>query len=114
MGTNSDASFEKIRVIRGEKWIEMVKHIVVWTMKPEATTEQKVEMKNRLEALSGKIPELLKIEVGIDAGSGTMALYSEFKSEDDLIVYQMHPDHQAVVGFVKPLVAGRTVCDCTV
>lgn len=92
----------------------MVKHIVVWTMKPEATTGQKREMKDRLEALSGKIPELLKIEVGIDAGSGTMALYSEFKSEDDLIAYQIHPDHQAVVGFVKPLVAARSVCDYAV
>jgi hypothetical protein len=89
----------------------MLKHIVVWTMKPETTAEQKLEMKNRLEALSGKISELRKIEVGIDAGNGTMSLYSEFKSEDDLIAYQMHPDHQAVVGFVKPLVAARSVCD---
>ncbi len=89
----------------------MLKHIVIWTMKPEATAEQKQEMKNRLEALSGKVSELRKIEVGIDDGSGTMALYSEFASEDDLIAYQMHPDHQAVVGFVKPLVAARSVCD---
>jgi len=89
----------------------MLKHIVVWTMKPEATAEQKLEMKNRLEALSGKVSELRKIEVGIDDGSGTMSLYSEFATEDDLIAYQMHPDHQAVVGFVKPLVAARSVCD---
>lgn len=92
----------------------MLKHIVVWTMKPEATAEQKLEMKARLEALSGKISELRKIEVGIDDGSGTMSLYSEFATEDDLIAYQMHPDHQAVVGFVKPLVAGRAVCDYAV
>jgi len=89
----------------------MLKHIVVWTMKPEATAEQKLEMKNRLEALSGKVSELRKIEVGIDDGSGTMSLYSEFAAEDDLIAYLIHPDHQAVVGFVKPLVAARTVCD---
>lgn len=89
----------------------MLKHIVVWTMKPETTAEQKQEMKNRLAALAGKISELRKIEVGIDTGSGTMSLYSEFASEDDLIAYQMHPDHQSVVGFVKPLVASRAVCD---
>jgi hypothetical protein len=89
----------------------MLKHIVIWTMKLETTAEQKQEMKKRLEALSGKISELRKIEVGIDAGSGTMSLYSEFQSEDDLMAYQMHPDHQAVVGFVKPLVAARSVCD---
>lgn len=89
----------------------MLKHIVVWTMKPETTAEQKQEMKNRLEALAGSISELRKIEVGIDASSGTMSLYSEFASEDDLIAYQMHPEHQMVVGFVKPLVAARSVCD---
>ncbi len=89
----------------------MLKHIVVWTMKPEATAEQQQEMKRQLEALAGKISELRKIEVGIDIGSGTMSLYSEFATEDDLIAYQMHPDHQAVVGFVKPLVASRSVCD---
>ncbi|MFA6174461.1 MAG: Dabb family protein [Kiritimatiellales bacterium] len=89
----------------------MLKHIVVWTMKSETTAAQKLEMKTRLEALAGVISGLRKIEVGIDAGNGTMSLYSEFVSEDDLIAYQMHPDHQAVVGFVKPLVAGRSVCD---
>ena len=56
----------------------MVKHIVVWTMKPEATAEQKQEMKLRLMALNGKIPQLLVIDVGIDEVSGTMSLYSEF------------------------------------
>jgi len=89
----------------------MIKHIVVWTMKPETTAGQKQEMKLRLEALTGAIPELLKIEVGEDAGSGTMSLYSEFATEEDLIAYQLHPEHQSVVGFVKPLVAGRAVCD---
>jgi hypothetical protein len=89
----------------------MVKHIVTWTMKPETTAEQKQEMKKRLEALAGKISELRKIEVGIDGDNNTMSLYSEFATEDDLIAYQVHPDHQAVVGFVRPLVAGRSVCD---
>lgn len=89
----------------------MIKHIVVWTMKPDVSAEQKQEMKRQLEALSRCIPELLQIEVGIDAGSGTMSLYSEFASTGDLMAYQNHPDHQAVVGFVRTLVAARSVCD---
>jgi hypothetical protein len=89
----------------------MIKHIVVWKMKEEVSDEQKQEMKLRLGALDGKIPELLSIEVGIDADNGTMSLVSEFNSLEDLAAYQVHPDHQAVVGFVKPLVAERTVCD---
>ncbi len=89
----------------------MIKHIVVWQMRDDVSDEQKQEMKRKLEALGGKISELRKIEVGIDSGNGTMSLYSEFASEDDLLAYQMHSDHQSVVGFVKPLVASRAVCD---
>lgn len=89
----------------------MIKHIVIWPMKEDVTVEQKTEMKNRLEALDGKVSELRKIEVGIDESAGTMSLYSEFNSMEDLNAYQVHPEHQAVVGFVKPLVAGRSVCD---
>lgn len=89
----------------------MVKHIVIWPMKDEATAEQKAEMKARLEELIDKISELRKIEVGIDKDNGTMSLYSEFNTAEDLAIYQAHPDHQAVVAIVKPLVAGRAVCD---
>jgi len=91
----------------------MIKHIVIWTMKENATLEQKQEMKLRLEALNGKIPEILTIEVGIDVENETMSLYSEFFSKEDLAVYQAHPDHQAVVGFIKTLVIGRFTSDYT-
>ena len=89
----------------------MIKHIVIWPMKDEVTAEQKVEMKNRLEALKGVVAELADIEVGIDDSNGTMSLYSVFASAEDLATYQAHSAHQEVVGFVKPLVAGRAVCD---
>ncbi|MBC8205700.1 MAG: Dabb family protein [Kiritimatiellaeota bacterium] len=89
----------------------MIKHIVVWPMKDDVTDAQKTEMKLRLMALNGKIPQLLNIEVGIDDDNGTMSLTSEFNSDADLATYQAHPEHQDVVAFVKPLVAGRAVCD---
>lgn len=89
----------------------MVKHIVVWPMKDEVTDAQKTEMKIRLERLKGVVEELVEIEVGIDDDNGTMSLYSEFSSPENLAAYQAHPAHQEVVAFVKPLVAGRAVCD---
>ena len=89
----------------------MIKHIVVWPMKDEVTDAQKTEMKIRLEALQGVVEELVDIEVGIDDDNGTMSLTSEFNSHEDLAAYQAHPEHQDVVAFVKPLVAGRSVCD---
>jgi len=92
----------------------MIKHIVVWPMKDDVTDAQKIEMKTRLEALIDQVSEVRKIEVGMDDGNGTMSLYSEFASQEDLNLYQVHPAHQEVVAFVKPLVTGRTVCDYTV
>ena len=89
----------------------MIKHIVIWPMKDDVTDAQKTEMKIRLEALKGVVEELVDIEVGIDDENGTMSLYSVFASDADLATYQAHPAHQDVVGFVKPLVAGRSVCD---
>jgi hypothetical protein len=62
-------------------------------------------------ALNGKVPQVLAMDVGVDTQNGTMSLYSEFATADDLSVYQAHPDHQTVVRFVKPLVAARSVCD---
>ena len=89
----------------------MIKHIVVWQMRESASDEQKQEMKRRLEALISRIPQLLKIEVGIDPVSETMSLYSEFTSKETLDAYQAHPAHQEVVAFVRKLVAARSVCD---
>jgi len=89
----------------------MLKHIVVWKMKEEVSADQKAEMKARLEVLQGTIDELIYIEIGIDEDNGTMSLTSTFASKEDLDIYQAHPTHQEVVAFVKPLVAGRSVCD---
>ena len=89
----------------------MIKHIVIWGMKDEVSSAQKVEMKSQLEALKGVVAELADIEVGIDAENGTMSLYSMFASNEDLAIYQAHPAHQEVVTFVKPLVASRVACD---
>lgn len=92
----------------------MIKHIVIWTTNDDATLEQKTEMKDQLEALMGVVPELISIEVGIDEGNGTMSLFSEFKTMEDMDAYQKHPKHEAVVGLVRSLVCARVACDYTV
>ena len=93
----------------------MVKHIVMWRMKPEVTEEQIAEMKAQLEGLKGKIAELIDIEVGIDfqrkEASSDVSLFSVFNDEAGLNAYAIHPEHLKVVDFVKPLVAERRVVD---
>jgi hypothetical protein len=73
----------------------MIKHIVVWRLKDNAHGNTKFQnaliIKDKLEALPAKIPEILKMEVGIDFSntdnSANIVLYSEFASKQDLDNY---------------------------
>lgn len=96
----------------------MIKHIVFWKLKDFAhgnnkTTNAKL-IKEKLEALDGKIEGLLKIEVGCDILGGAnydVALYSELTNTDALDRYQNHPLHQAVLPFVREAVEDRKAVD---
>ena len=93
----------------------MIKHVVMWKFKNEASEADKLEMKRQLEALKGVVPSLVDIEIGMDVSSKEasmdMVLYTEFKSLEDLAAYAGHPEHLKVVEFVKPLVCERAVVD---
>jgi hypothetical protein len=96
----------------------MVKHIVMWKLKEEAHGNDKVRnaglIKEKLEALNGKIDGLLKLEVGIDflgGGNFDVVLYSELSKKEDLDTYQNHPLHQAVLPFIREAVSDRKAVD---
>lgn len=95
----------------------MLKHIVIWQLKEDAenrtTTENAKILKETLESLGGKIPGLLKVEVGFDETSedADLVLYTELKNRAALEAYQQHPDHQAVIPLVKTLCTARRVVD---
>ena len=93
----------------------MIKHVVMWKFKADVAEADRLEMKRQLEALQGVVPTLLKIEVGMDLSGKPaamdMVLCTEFQSLEDLQAYATHPEHQKVVGFVKPLVCDRAVVD---
>ncbi len=97
----------------------MVTHIVAWRLKDSALGRSKAEnarlLKDRLEALRGRIPGLLRLEVGFDFSatetSADVVLVSAFESRAALAAYQVHPEHQAVVAFVSQIVAERRLVD---
>ncbi len=97
----------------------MVKHIVIWRLKDEAhglTKEQNALLiKEKLEALNGKIPGLIKLEVGVDfsrtESSADIVLYSEFESREALAGYQEHPLHKAIMPFVQEARLERRMVD---
>ena len=97
----------------------MIKHIVLWKLKPEAegsrAEQNALKVKQLLEDLQGKIPGLLHIEVGIDflrsGDSSDIVLYSEFESREALEAYHHHPAHEAVKGFIGAVRSERRVVD---
>jgi hypothetical protein len=79
------------------------KHIVMWNVRGE-TPAQKSDaanlIKSAFENLSGKIPGMLKLEIGIDVSridyACDVVLYSEFDSNESLQAYASHPEHLRV------------------
>ncbi len=97
----------------------MIKHIVLWKLKVPKTGSNKREtaqqIKQKLEALNGHIPGMLKLEVGIDFSqtdaSFDVVLYSEFDSREALAAYHHHPLHLAVAPFIGAAREQRVLVD---
>lgn len=97
----------------------MLTHIVLWKLHDEAggrTRDENAKIaKERLEALAGQIPGLLHIEVGSDIlgspASADLGLYTQLESREALDVYQDHPAHVAIKGFMAEITSARTVID---
>ncbi len=97
----------------------MIKHIVMWKLEDFADGRIKLEnakiIKENLEALVGIIPEIVKLEVGIDIlgtnQSYDVVLVSEFKNLEELDTYAKHPEHVKVGEFVGKVRKDRVAVD---
>ena len=98
----------------------MVKHIILWTLRPELSEEEKqavkAGIKEGLEGLVGKVPGLLDAVVHIDgrlaSSTADVMLDSTFESAEALKDYKTHPAHVAVAdGKVRPYTALRSCLD---
>ena len=98
----------------------MVKHIILWTLTPELSEEEKTAVKagikEGLEGLVGKVPGLIDVVVNVDGrlASSTcdVMLDSTLESPEALKAYATHPEHVAVAnGKVRPYTVQRTCLD---
>jgi hypothetical protein len=97
----------------------MVKHVVLWKFRDFAEGASREEnlkkAKTLLELLRNRIPEIRRLEVGIDVSqtdhSYDLLLNSEFADGHSLQEYQKHPDHVRVVEFLRKVHEGRIVVD---
>ena len=98
----------------------MVKHIILWTLKPELSDAEKAavkaDIKAGLEGLVGKVPGLIDVKVIIDgrlaSSNADVMLDSTLESEEALKGYACHPAHVAVADEkVRPFTVQRSCLD---
>lgn len=100
--------------------LTMVKHVILWTLDPGLSDEEKSSVKAGikagLEGLAGKVPGLIDIKVHIDgrlsSSNADVMLDSTLEDEDALKAYATHPAHVAVANTkVRPFTVQRTCLD---
>ena len=97
----------------------MVKHIILWQLKEELKGEEKEQVKNNmkayLEALVGKVPGLISMQIvidGLESSNADVMLDSTLEDETALKGYAVHPEHVAAADtYVRPFTAVRTCMD---
>ena len=98
----------------------MVKHIILWTLNPELSEEEKAAVKagikEGLEGLVGQVPGLLDLKVHtagrLPSSNADLMLDSTLESADALKAYAQHPAHLAVANTqVRPFTVQRSCLD---
>ncbi|HUQ76364.1 MAG TPA: Dabb family protein [Burkholderiales bacterium] len=91
----------------------MIRHIVLWRFSsPDADFDA---IRTALSAQVGRIPGLLRVEVGRSFNSGRravdFALTCDFDSRDALAAYHRHAAHMETRALVDPLIAEHWIAD---
>lgn len=97
----------------------MLHHIVMWKLKDQAEGQEKranlAQMCRLLEGCSAVVPGIGRFEVGQAApGQGStfdLVLYSAFEDAAALAAYQQHPQHVAVIPFIRAVTEARQCVD---
>ena len=100
----------------------MIRHVVMWKFKEIAEGKSKAEntewVKENLYALLPIIPEIKRMEIGIDITGSDMSmdlmLLTEFDSVESMKTYANHPEHLKVSAYVRKVIETRVVLDCEI
>ena len=86
----------------------MFVHIVMFKFKQAHKKANIIQAKQMLENLMGAVPSLRSIDVGVNCIEAERAmdlsLIAVFESKEGLDAYDVHPEHQKVVAFIKSVV----------
>lgn len=94
----------------------MIRHIVLWRLKPGGREHFAFDkIRGALEAQKGRIPGLLRVEVGRSFAGGRravdFALVCDFESRAALEAYHRHGAHQETRAIVDPLIEEHWIAD---
>ena len=97
----------------------MIRHIVMWKLKEHhdgmSRHETAAKAKAHLDALWGVIPEIRRIETGVNAieseAAWDLVLSADFDDAAALERYQKHPEHVKVAEFIAKIRESRAVVD---
>jgi Stress responsive A/B Barrel Domain len=90
----------------------MLRHVVLFEWKPEATEEQKRRMTEEIGRLPAAITDIRSYRFGHDAainqGNPDFALVADFDDADGYRAYRDHPVHRAFLAeHITPILARR-------
>ena len=96
----------------------MIRHVVMWNVRGDTPGEKRANVE-RLQAsfhsLRGRVPGLLRLEIGVDASGVDYAcdvvLVSDFVSQAALDAYATHPEHLRVKAEIGDIRTARHQVD---
>jgi len=91
----------------------MIRHVVLFRWKPEATDEQKKLIEARLRELPAIVSSIRSFVIGADAGlaggNAEFAVTADFDDEAGWAAYRDDPTHREIIAtHIAPVVAERT------
>jgi len=96
----------------------VIAHMVMWRLGGATALERHAKAQDLVlvfEAIRGKAPGLLRLEVGANlieaADACDLALYMVFESRQALEAYNVHPEHLKVKAMMAPLRMTRSQAD---
>ena len=92
----------------------MLTHVVFFKL-TDRTPENAQKLREVLLSMTGKIPQIKHMEVGVNVVPSERAfdvvLVQRFDSQHDLQEYQAHPNHQEVLKYILSVAATRASVD---
>ena len=93
----------------------MIDHLVLFTVKEDASSEDVEDLLSSLRDLRSSVPNVIDLSVGEDfsgrAEPYTHGCFVRFRTPDDLQAYLKHPEHLKVVEKLEATTEGRIVVD---